>query len=214
MLSRTADHLYWMSRYLERAECLARMLDAHHRLSMLPRPQEAVLQGWSATLVSLGMEQRVPREARGGHAARGVRLHRIRSRPLRQHRFVPARRARERAARCAARHLGHLGNAQHHVSRVALVQRDDAGVRTRRFPRMGEVSRAPHARRRRRNDGSRRSAVVLAHRHLPRARGQHDAPARSALARSGRPRRAPCRRKPRNGPCCCARCRRSRPIGA
>jgi uncharacterized alpha-E superfamily protein len=56
VLSRTADHLYWMSRYLERAECLARMLDAHHRLSLLPRPQEAVLQGWAATLVSLGME--------------------------------------------------------------------------------------------------------------------------------------------------------------
>ena len=57
MLSRTADHLYWMSRYLERAESLARMLDAHHRLSLLPRPPEAVLQGWAATLVSLGMEQ-------------------------------------------------------------------------------------------------------------------------------------------------------------
>jgi uncharacterized alpha-E superfamily protein len=57
VLSRTADHLYWMSRYLERAECLARMLDAHHRLSLLPRPQEAVLQGWAATLVSLGAEQ-------------------------------------------------------------------------------------------------------------------------------------------------------------
>ena len=46
-----------MSRYLERAEALARMLDAHHRLSLLPRPPEAVLQGWAATLVSLGMEQ-------------------------------------------------------------------------------------------------------------------------------------------------------------
>ncbi len=57
MLSRTADHLYWMSRYLERTEALARMLDAHHRLSLLPRPPEAVLQGWSATLVSLGMEK-------------------------------------------------------------------------------------------------------------------------------------------------------------
>lgn len=55
MLSRTADHLYWMSRYLERAESLARMLDAHHRLSLVPRPSEAVLQGWEATLVSLGM---------------------------------------------------------------------------------------------------------------------------------------------------------------
>jgi uncharacterized alpha-E superfamily protein len=56
MLSRTADHLYWMSRYLERAENLARMIDAHHRLSLLPRAPEAVLQGWHATLVSLGMD--------------------------------------------------------------------------------------------------------------------------------------------------------------
>lgn len=57
MLSRTADHLFWMSRYLERAESLSRMLDAHHRLSLLPRSPEAVLQGWSATLVSLGMDE-------------------------------------------------------------------------------------------------------------------------------------------------------------
>jgi uncharacterized alpha-E superfamily protein len=55
MLSRTADHLYWMSRYLERAENLARMIDAHQRLSLLPRSPEAVLQGWHATLVSLGL---------------------------------------------------------------------------------------------------------------------------------------------------------------
>jgi uncharacterized alpha-E superfamily protein len=54
MLSRTADHLYWMSRYLERAENLARMIDAHQRLSLLPRSPDAVLQGWQATLVSLG----------------------------------------------------------------------------------------------------------------------------------------------------------------
>lgn len=57
MLSRTADHLYWMARYLERAENLARMLDTHHRLSLLPRSPEAVLQGWNATLVSLGADQ-------------------------------------------------------------------------------------------------------------------------------------------------------------
>jgi len=56
MLSRTADHLYWMSRYIERAENMARMIDAHHRLSLLPRAPEAVLQGWQATLISLGMD--------------------------------------------------------------------------------------------------------------------------------------------------------------
>ena len=56
MLSRTADHLYWMSRYIERAENMARMIDAHHRLALLPRAPEAVLQGWQATLISLGMD--------------------------------------------------------------------------------------------------------------------------------------------------------------
>jgi uncharacterized alpha-E superfamily protein len=55
VLSRTADHLYWMSRYVERAENLARMLDAHYRLSLLPRAPEALMQGWNATLTSLGM---------------------------------------------------------------------------------------------------------------------------------------------------------------
>ena len=33
MLSRTASDLYWMSRYLERAENLARMLDVSYSLS-------------------------------------------------------------------------------------------------------------------------------------------------------------------------------------
>jgi len=64
MLSRTADHLYWMSRYLERAVNLARMIDAHQRLGLLPRTPEAVLQGWQATLVSLGLE-RAYRERHG-----------------------------------------------------------------------------------------------------------------------------------------------------
>jgi uncharacterized alpha-E superfamily protein len=57
MLSRTADHLYWMSRYQERAEATARMLDAHARLSLLPRSPESVLQAWTATLVSLDMDE-------------------------------------------------------------------------------------------------------------------------------------------------------------
>ncbi|GJE28364.1 alpha-E domain-containing protein [Methylobacterium organophilum] len=36
MLSRTADNLYWLSRYVERAEFVARILDAAHRLAALP----------------------------------------------------------------------------------------------------------------------------------------------------------------------------------
>jgi uncharacterized alpha-E superfamily protein len=54
MLSRTADHLYWMSRQIERAEGLARMLDAHYRHSLLPHTTEVVARDWRATLGSLG----------------------------------------------------------------------------------------------------------------------------------------------------------------
>ena len=39
MLSRTADHLYWMARYIERAENLARMLDVNNRMQLLPQSE-------------------------------------------------------------------------------------------------------------------------------------------------------------------------------
>jgi len=55
MLSRTADHLYWMARYTERAENLARMLDVTQRMSLLHGGQvdEA---GWTAALAIAGSE--------------------------------------------------------------------------------------------------------------------------------------------------------------
>jgi len=54
MLSRTADHLYWMARYTERAENLARMLDVNYRMSLLRQDEEGVRQRWSATLTIVG----------------------------------------------------------------------------------------------------------------------------------------------------------------
>ncbi|ELX08727.1 hypothetical protein Jab_2c07820 [Janthinobacterium sp. HH01] len=50
MLSRTADHLFWMARYTERAENTARMLDVNVQTSMLPQSDEENLQGWRAML--------------------------------------------------------------------------------------------------------------------------------------------------------------------
>ena len=50
MLSRTADHLFWMARYTERAENTARMLDVNIQTSMLPQPAATVEQGWRAML--------------------------------------------------------------------------------------------------------------------------------------------------------------------
>lgn len=50
MLSRTADHLYWMSRYTERAENTARMLDVNYQMSLLPQSAQATEQAWRAML--------------------------------------------------------------------------------------------------------------------------------------------------------------------
>jgi uncharacterized alpha-E superfamily protein len=55
MLSRTADHLYWMSRYIERAESLARLVDAHYRMSLLPHSPEELAESLQATMKALHM---------------------------------------------------------------------------------------------------------------------------------------------------------------
>ncbi len=56
MLSRTADHLYWMARYTERAENIARMLDVTYRVSLLPNNAEHPEMGWRAALSITGLE--------------------------------------------------------------------------------------------------------------------------------------------------------------
>jgi len=50
MLSRTADHLYWMSRYTERAENTARMLDVNYQTSLLPQSAAVAQVGWQGLL--------------------------------------------------------------------------------------------------------------------------------------------------------------------
>jgi uncharacterized alpha-E superfamily protein len=50
MLSRTADHLFWMSRYTERAENTARMLDVNYQTSLLPQSNEVAQAAWQGLL--------------------------------------------------------------------------------------------------------------------------------------------------------------------
>ena len=55
MLSRTADNLYWLSRYAERADFLARILDAAHRLAALPSGYGGRESNeWASALLSAG----------------------------------------------------------------------------------------------------------------------------------------------------------------
>ncbi|NJD25718.1 MAG: alpha-E domain-containing protein [Betaproteobacteria bacterium] len=57
MLSRTADHLFWMSRYIERAENLARLLDVTWQMSLVPQSEEAANRSWNAILVLNDLEE-------------------------------------------------------------------------------------------------------------------------------------------------------------
>jgi uncharacterized alpha-E superfamily protein len=53
MLSRVADSLYWMSRYLERAEHTTRMLDVNLNL-MLDESTTSAEHRWHRVLKALG----------------------------------------------------------------------------------------------------------------------------------------------------------------
>lgn len=54
MLSRTADSLFWLSRYVERADYLARVLEAATRLSALPKAYGSGTNEWESALATAG----------------------------------------------------------------------------------------------------------------------------------------------------------------
>lgn len=56
MLGRTAASLYWMSRYMERAENMARLLEVGYRISLMPGVVEGHRDEWRSTLQSCACE--------------------------------------------------------------------------------------------------------------------------------------------------------------
>lgn len=54
MLSRTADNLYWLARYIERAEYLARILDTTLRLTALPLAYVGASNEWQSAVDTAG----------------------------------------------------------------------------------------------------------------------------------------------------------------
>jgi uncharacterized alpha-E superfamily protein len=54
MLSRTADNLYWLARYVERAEYLARILEVAQRLATLPLAYVGPTNEWQSAVATAG----------------------------------------------------------------------------------------------------------------------------------------------------------------
>src|SRR3989440_11197692 len=57
MLSRTAENLYWLARYVERAEYLARTIDATLRVTALPNAYIGQTNEWDSALLTAGVSE-------------------------------------------------------------------------------------------------------------------------------------------------------------
>src|SRR5712671_4835799 len=55
MLSRTAENLYWLARYVERAEYLARTIEATLRVTALPNTYTGKTNEWDSALLTAGV---------------------------------------------------------------------------------------------------------------------------------------------------------------
>ncbi len=55
MLSRTAENLYWLARYVERAEYLARTIEATLRVTALPAAYVGTTNEWESALLTAGI---------------------------------------------------------------------------------------------------------------------------------------------------------------
>ena len=56
MLSRTADSLYWLARYVERTENVARIVQVGHRMASMARSLGSAGNEWLPTLIATGCE--------------------------------------------------------------------------------------------------------------------------------------------------------------
>ncbi len=56
MLGRTAANLFWLSRYVERAENIARLLEVGYRISLIPGSAEGYREQWDSTLKSAAID--------------------------------------------------------------------------------------------------------------------------------------------------------------
>jgi len=78
MLSRTADNLYWIARYAERAETMARLLEVGSRIALLPSSGTGYRSEWDSLLqasgTAIGFEDRAHRP---DNAGLGCQQHRL-----------------------------------------------------------------------------------------------------------------------------------------
>ena len=184
MLSRTADHLFWMARYMERAENTARMLDVNYQMSLLPQSEGAAERGWRGLLSISELTgdfakrygEVTPKNVMDYMVSDAANGSSIRS-------CLMAARENARAVRGTLTTEVWETQNQTWLEFQRMVATDALREEPGRGVRVGQVPLAPVARRHRRHDAAGRGLPLPAHRQLPRARRQHGAPARRQVPR-------------------------------
>ena len=213
MLARSAQGLYWMSRYLERSEFIARLLELQTR-ALVDRPLPEIHFGWRRIYGSLGISPPAgdlePDHSDDYALADSYTLAGDLtfepSNPSSMRSCFAA--GRENAARCGTASPAGCGRTsiwRGWTSRTSTSRTSGPGAG-------GVLCRdgADHQdlrRLRRGNHVPRRGVPVPEARRLHRANPAHDRPGDHALPPSRRPGIT-------NGPACCGRARRSTPLNA
>ena len=174
MLGRTANDLFWMSRYIERAENTARLLEVGYRIALLPREGHGQNEEWRSTLRSAGCDQGYLAKHGTYDTSRVVRLRAVRPRQFLERLLLPRHRPPQRprpAHRADPRDVGEpqrrLAGVLGHRCRRPGAQCPAAAARLDQ----GAVGHVP--RRAPQHDPAQRHLLVLPARHLPGARRQH-----------------------------------------
>ena len=76
MLSRIADSLFWLARYMERAEYTARILDVNYHM-LLEQSQQPYRMHWEPLIVMAGEQERFHPFYEEANARNGVRVSRV-----------------------------------------------------------------------------------------------------------------------------------------
>ena len=61
---RTAENLFWFSRYIERADATVRLLEVGYRISILPNTDQGYRNEWEAIIESIGSKEEFIRRNR------------------------------------------------------------------------------------------------------------------------------------------------------
>ena len=183
MLSRTADNLYWLARYVERAEYLARILETTYRLTALPLAYVGTSNEWESAVATAGCATAF---FAAYPEANEETVTEFLAFSTRQSVLDPQLHRDRAPERPRGAHRAHHRDVGHHQRRLArteeMGQRPALARGIRALPALGAGILAPLRRLGLPDHAAQRRLLVLPARPLHRARRQHRAHSRRQIS--------------------------------